>query len=269
MKTERDFDFRMTIIELNKRIYTVPTKWDELSSRQMMRAVAVLYGNQDVNTTLLLLFKILTGMSWLRFFLTKAEDKEEFFYLCFFLVNETGPVKNVIKEYRGLYGPDDDFNNITGDEFVFSEDHYFAFINSEHTDLDALNNLVSILYRKPKPNYDRDINPDGDAREPFNQNVSAYSAKHSIKHLPLNFKLSVFHWYHACRHKMIADNPDVFHGAGGDPAKYGLISIMRTIAESGTYGDFDKVQKMYVKMWMMELNEKIEEGKRIEKSIKK
>jgi hypothetical protein len=52
-------------------------------------------------------------------------------------------------------------------------------------------------------------------------------------------------------------------------AKYGLINVMRTIAESGIHGDFDKVQKMYVKMWMMELNEKIDEAKKVEESYKK
>jgi hypothetical protein len=43
---------------------------------------------------------------------------------------------------------------------------------------------------------------------------------------------------------------------------------MRTIAEGGIHGDFEKVSGMYVKMWMVELNEKIEEAKRIEQSVK-
>ena len=204
-------------------------------------------------------------MSWLRFFLTPNAEKAEFFYLCFFLVNENGPVKNIIKEYNGLYGPDDDFNNITGDEFVFSEDHYFAFINSKHQDEAALNNLVAILYRDPKENYDRKINRDGDVRVVFNQNMSIHNSKFKISNLKLNARLAIFQWYHACRQKMIDDNPDVFTGGSGEAAKYGLLSVMRTIAESGIHGDFDKVQKMYVKMWMMELNEKIEESKRTEK----
>ena len=83
----------------------------------------------------------------------------------------------------------------------------------------------------------------------------------------MNVKLAIFHWYQACRQKMISENPDVFTGGSGEVAKYGLLSVMRTIAESGIHGDFDKVQKMYVKMWMMELNEKIDEAKKIEKSL--
>ena len=257
----------MTIIELNKRLYTVPTTWDELSRKQLLEVSDVLYVCRDNvdDGSYLKLFKIITGMSWFRFFSTRPIDMEDFLYLTFFLVTGDGPVKNIIKEYDVLVGPDDDFNNISGDEFVFSEDFYFAFINSKYEDLDALNNLVAILYRHPKKNYDRKIDPDGDLRQPFNQNICLHNAKHIVKYLPISFRLAVFHWYNACRIKMISENPDVFTGAGGEAPKYGLLSMMRTIAESGIHGDFDKVQKMYVKMWMMELNEKIEEAKRIEK----
>ncbi len=258
----------MTIIELNKRLYTVPTTWDELSRKQLLEVSGVLYACKDNidDGSYLQLFKTLTGMSLFRFFSTKPIDMEDFLYLTFFLVTGDGPVKNIIKEYGELVGPDDDFNNITGDEFVFSEDFYFAFINSKYEDLDGLNNLVAILYRHPKKNYDRKIDPDGDAREPFNQNVAIHNSRSIIKHLPIAFRVAVFHWYNACRKKMIAENPDVFTGGNGDTPKYGLLSMMRVIAESGIHGDFDKVQKMYVKMWMMELNEKITEAENIKKA---
>jgi len=259
----------MTIIELNKKLYPIPTSWNELSRKQLLGVTDVLYSYNDVDTTLLRLLKILTGMGWLRFFLTPAADKMEFFYLCYFLVNENGPTKNIITVHRDLHGPADDFNNITGDEFIFSEDHYFSFVNSEHKHVPALDQLVAILYRQAKPGYDLKKNPDGDARQIFNENICSYYAGTVIRDWKLNVKLAIFHWYQACREKMIAENPDVFAGGSGDPAKYGLLSVMRTIAETGIHGDFEKVQKMYVKMWMMELNEKVEEAKRIEESYKK
>jgi hypothetical protein len=257
----------MTIIEINKKLYTVPTAWDELSRQQLLEVSDILYACRDNvdDGSYLTLLKIITGMSWFRFFSTKPVDMEEFLYLTFFLVTDNGPVKNIIREHAGLAGPDDDFNNITGDEFVFSEDQYFAFINSKHEDINALNNLVAILYSEKKENYDHEINPDGDVRIPFNQNLCIYNSKHIIKKLELSFKLAVFYYYNGCRHKMIEENPDIFTGGAKETAKYGLLSVMRTIAETGIHGDFDKVQKMYVKMWMMELNEKIEEGKRLEK----
>lgn len=253
----------MTIVELNRRLYTIPTSWDELSKKQLLGAVSILYHNGEVNATLLQLFRILSGMSWLRFFLTKAVDMMEYFYLCYFLINETGPTKNLIKEYKGYRGPADHFNNLTGAEFIFSEDFYFSFVNSEHKDDTALNELVAILYRPGKRDYNFKIDAAGDGREPYNQNIASYLAKHRISKWDRNVRLAIFHWYQACREKMIKGNPKVFTGKKGEPAKYGLLSVMRTIAETGIHGDFEKVQKMHVKMWMMELNEKIEEAKRM------
>lgn len=255
----------MTIVELNRRLYTIPTAWDELSRKQLLGVISILYRNGELNTTLLQLFRILSGMNWLRFFLTKASDMMDFFYLVFFLVNETGPTKNIIKEHKGFHGPADDFNNLTGAEFIFSEDFYFAFVASEHKDDNALNELVAILYRPGKRNYDYKINPAGDTRQPYNQNISSFFAKARIKKWNRDLKLCIFHWYQACREKMLKGIPK---GKSTEPAKYGLLSVMRTIAETGIHGDFEKVQQMYVKMWVMELNEKMAEAERIEKSNK-
>lgn len=223
-------------------------------------------------------------MSWYRFFKCKMEELEEFLYLTFFLYNSNDLTRQLIPSYKNFHGPADDFNNITGDEFVFSEDYYLKYSglfpslsgeggSDRRSETDeanrCLNELVAILYRPLKKNYDTARDPDGDLRVPFNQNICAYNARHKIKRWPLHIKLAIFHWYQGCRQKMIDDNPDIFTGGNSEPAKYGLLSVMRTIAEGGIHGDFDKVQKMYVKMWMMELNEKMEEGKKIEKAYKK
>lgn len=253
----------MTIIELNKRYYTIPTSWDELSKKQLLRCIDVLHSDVDVDSTMLQLLRILTGISWVRFLLAPMEEKVEFFYLCYFLMIDSGPIVNIIKHHKKFLGPADDFNNITGDEFIFTEDHYLKFVNSEHKDITALNELVAILYRPAKRDYDLDINPDGDGRQSFNQNICSFFGKTRIKKWKLGVKLAIFHWYLACREKMISENQDIFTGGNNEPAKYGLLSVMRTIAETGIHGDFEKVQKMYVKMWMMELNEKMEEGKKV------
>ena len=258
----------MTIIELNKKLYTIPTSWDELSRKQLLGVISILYNDYEVNEALLLLLKRIANIGWLRYLLTPMGDKIEFFYLCTFLYNETGTTKNIIKEHKGFIGPADDFNNITGDEFIFSEDFYFAFVNSKHADDKALNELVAILYRPGKKNYNHKMDPDGDGRQAFNQNISSYYARTIIKKWKRPVRLAIFHWYQACRENMIKGNPKIFIGKKGEPAKYGLLSVMRTIAESGIHGDFEKVQKMYVKMWMMELNEKIAEADRMEKSYK-
>lgn len=261
----------MKIIELNKRLYTVPENWNELTGGQLLQVMEVLYGGYDVNAAQLKLLKILTGISWYRFYMAPLVERAEYLYLTHFLVNESNLTKQLLPEYKCMCGPADDFSNITGEEFVFSEDFYFkSFVNAGYNearviDEMALNNLVAVLYRPMKKGYDKKMNKDGDARTAFNQNVAAYHAMRSIRRWPLEAKLAIFTWYEACRKNMIESNPDIFSGGSGEAAKYGLISVMRVIAEGGIHGTFEQVQKMYVQMWMVELNEKAEEAKRAEK----
>jgi len=264
----------MKIIELHNRLYTVPDSWNELTGRQLLQVMEVLYGDMPVNTARLKLLKILTGITWYRFFLVPLRERAEFLYLTDFLINDMGLTKQLLPEYRGFYGPDDDFNNITGEEYVFSEDYYFKAFTKEGPDEpkvlneEMLNELVAVLYRRKKKGYDLTLNKDGDPREAFNQNICHYHAKHTICKWPLAARLAVFTWYENCRQNMINSNPDIFKGGNGEPAKYGLISVMRVIAEGGIHGTFEQVQKMYVKMWMVELNEKYEEAKRNEENSK-
>ena len=257
----------MKTVEINKRIYLVPETWNELTGKQLIRVMEILYSDQPADMALLQLFRIVTGMSWFRFFMCPLDQKAEFLDLAYFLINESNLTRNVLTNFDNLYGPDDDFNNITGEEFVFSEDYYFKSfsISDEHTARviheEWLNRLVAVLYRQKKRGYDLARNEDGDPRRPFNQNICEYNAKHIVSKWPKAVKLAIFTWYEACRKQLIESNPDIFSG-GGEQAKYGLISVMRVIAEGGIHGTFEQVQKMYVKMWMVELNEKYEESKR-------
>lgn len=213
-------------------------------------------------------------MSWYRFFKAPMIDKAAFLDVTYFLVNENTLTKQLIPGYNGLCGPADDFNNITGEEFIFSEDFYFRSYTKAPDQAfrvmneSVLNDLVAVLYRKKKPGYDTRLNADGDPRQPFNQNICAYNSIAIISKWPFAAKLAVFTWYEACRQQMIEGNPDIFSGGEAEPAKYGLISVMRVIAEGGIHGTFENVQKMYVKMWMVELNEKADEIKRIDKAMK-
>lgn len=213
-------------------------------------------------------------MSWFRWCRTPITEKAEFLDLPEFLINENDLTKQCIPVYKGFFGPDDDFNNLTGLEFVFSEHFYFtSFTKSEDGNArtmneEGLNNLVASLYRPKKRWYNRKKNPDGDPRKPFNENLAMYYAKKVVNKWPMPVKLAIFTWYECCRQKMIESNPDIFSGGSAEPARHGLISVMRVIAESGIHGDFEKVTKMFVKMWMIELNEKADEAKRMEESAK-
>lgn len=265
----------MRLIDFNNRLRAIPENWNELTRRQLLQVMKVLYGHYEMDAGRLMLLKIILGVGWYRWCRTPILYKHENLDRVEFLLAENTLSRQLIREFKGYYGPDDDFNNITGEEFVFSEDAYFSSFTRANKSADreiheeGLNKLVAVLFRQKKPGYNTKLNVDGDPRMPFNQNISNYNADRVISKWPMHVKLAVFTWYECCRQEMIEQNPDVFGGGNSEPAKYGLLSVMRVIAESGIHGDFEKVQKMYVKMWMVELNEKAEEIKREEKAFKK
>lgn len=258
----------MTQISINDKDYKIPTEWNELTAEQLLQVMDAIYLKQYEPVQLLLkLLKILMDIKFAPFFKILPEDAEEFLYLTSFLLQgQIGFSKNLIPVYERFAGPSDEIGNITGKEFVYSE-HYHELWWNEKTNIQALNDFVATIYRPIKRHYDHARNPDGDCRFPFNENVSHWIADNIINKWPDNVKLAIATWYAGCRQKLVDDNPEVF-GGGGEPAKYGLISLLRSIAEKGTYGTFDKVEQMPVSMMMIELNEAVEEAKKMEAAAK-
>jgi hypothetical protein len=76
----------------------------------------------------------------------------------------------------------DECMNLIMDELVFSESYFMSWFDNKE-DSSLLNELVAVLYRQIKKEYDLKRNPDGDVREPFNQYNSSYNAIRFIEHV--------------------------------------------------------------------------------------
>jgi len=265
----------MTIIELNKKLYTIPTCWNELTRKQLLSVMESLFVKAfDINQGRLQLLKILTGMSWWQFFRTSTAQLQEFFYLTDFIISDrTNLTRQILEEYRGLYGPASDFDNLLMSELALC-DNLFMRWSEERDKTEYLDELISMLYRPVRKGtllkrYDKKINPEGDVREEFNQNKCFYRARKIVKHWPLSVKLAIATWYDGCRWQMVDENEEVFGGSGNsDVSKYGLVSVMLSVAETGTFGDFNKVEKQFVKTVMMQLNDSIARAREMEKQMK-
>lgn len=266
----------MTIIELNRRYYTVPTAWNELSGKQLIGIMECLFVTSfSSEQALLKLLKILTGMNYWQFFRQKPTEMAEYLYLTEFLLQQrTELTKQLLPvlfpekpEEKRFYGPADEISNLLMGEFIFSEAFFMQWCDDKNN-MEPLNELCAVLYRPAKKNYDHKRNPDGDPREEYNGNLCHYRAVNEVKKWPLAVKLAIATWYDACRWKMVDDNPDVFAG-GGEPGRYGLVSVMRKVAEGGVLGDFKSVEKTHVNLVMIELNESIADAKAQEKAMKK
>lgn len=254
----------MTIVEINKKLYAFPTGWNDLTFRQLVQVLNLFQHCGNVYELNIRLLKVLTGMGWWRFLNCKPEQLAELLYLNEFLGRSNDLTAQLLPKYKGFYGPAADFENLVMCEFVFSEDAFFKW--KESGDEQHLNALVAVLYRRPKAHYDHTVNADGDGRLPFNEYLAQYHAKQTVARWPLAVRRAIAFWYEGCRERLFADFPNVFGGSGGDPAKYGLLSIMRNVAEKGVHGKFADVERMHVRLVMVELDEMMDEVRRIKQS---
>ena len=266
----------MTQIEINKKNYPIPQNWNEINQRQLLQVMKVLFLKKYPAEELVIkLLHVLTGATTAAFYRWPAEEVDEFLYLTkFFLTQEMNFTKNHLPSYKyshtEFYGPADHLDNLRMKEFTLTEDLYLKWFDSfisedQKKDIESLNELVAILYRPAPAKYDHDLNPDGDHREKFNQNISCHYARTYVKQWPMKVKLAIATWYAGCRQNIVKINPDVFEG-GGDPARYGLVSVMLNVAESHVFGDFEKVEDQYVNLVMMQLNSLVDKARQLNKT---
>ncbi len=284
----------MNTVYYNKKAWAIPDQWNEMSGRQLLQVMHHLRPDLGLRDRLQL-FKILAGWSWWRIvrltgmfrykhleFLTFlpfiGESQNRYINQCarlwdavmqctqFLLESEPELTRNLLPSYQGMHGPADQLSNVRMGEFCFSE---FHFVNWKSTgDVSQLNSFVACLYRPAKKGYDHQDNPDGDHREAFNPNLTAGHIN-KIARWPMRVRAAIALYYQSCREKKIRDYEEVFKDEGGEQSLHGLWSVMREVAKSGHFGDFDKVQDQYVDTILMELKEVHAENERIKDEMDK
>jgi hypothetical protein len=240
----------------------VPENWEELTQRQFIKIADLLHSGIEDDAIMYdkALF-ILCGKSlfnYLRIPLDMRERAQE--HIQWVFSQEHLITKNLIPNFKGLFGPESNFDNLQLAEFHHSETAYHRFIFEK--DEEQLNELVAILYREGKKNYDRQRNHDGDVRIEFSYNDITFH-KHKVKRWPVAVKRAVLLWYDGCRQQLVKDYPEAFNS--GEAAVVhdenyfeGLYGIIRSI--SGVkHGTFDRVERMTVPNAFLEIITSIKE----------
>lgn len=254
----------MVEVLVNKKWCSVPTNWNELTAKQLVAIVNVFESAGDVYDVRVKLLMKITGMGTLQWIFCKAAEINELLYLTDFLIKENTLTNNPLASYDDFAGPGSDFENLLMCEFVYTENFFLKWKEGEGN-LELLDQLVAVLYRKKKRGYNESINKDGDVRISFNENECRYYARKKIKRWPLSVKKAIAFWYDGCRQKMIDDFPDVFTG-GGEPAKYGLLECMYDVAKEGAFGVFNEVEKLPVRMVMVSLDKEIRDAQKLKQA---
>lgn len=249
----------------------VAENWEEVSCSQFIALSKLIHqGIDDLAFACDKALYILSNKWLVKFHMIPLDIRLRMHKYVEWVFQSVKTTKQPLVKYRGLYGPADNFENLIMAEFHHTETAYHKVINDEDK-MSALDELVAILFREPKPKktYNRKRNVDGDVRVDFSFADIQYHQR-KIKRWPLYIKEAIMLWYDACREELRLLYPTAFDSDTGSSSNYyeGLYNTIRSIAKGGTYGNFDKVEKMNVHPAFMEITESIEEAQELERKYK-
>lgn len=241
----------MQDIFYNNKLYFIPNNWDELNKKQLIKVASILHHplySNDLKQYLLL--KALINVASFGFGRLHVDGKARMMkYVEWVSDKELFLTYNPIINYRKnifsetLFAPASNFENLKMVEFHYSEVAYKNLIETD--EVDYLNELVAILYRRKKDNYDCELNSDGDFRVPFKAAEIEYHKK-IVKGWNTSVKQAILMWYDGCRQSLIKEYEEVYKGSSNTENYYtGLFTMMRSLA-GDKYGTFENIENLNV-----------------------
>lgn len=164
----------MRILEINNILYKIPSKWSELTKKDLLEVCKIMLKPCHKKYQKFLLLKHFTGLNYSDMKRVPAEALPDVIALVEFLFQEPRLTKNHFPELKGLKGPDDGLTNFTFEQFLGQAEQYNYSIaqgNYHHID-----DLINVMY-----NYngsDKDFE--------------------KLKKLPEEIKLAVYIFYQGC-----------------------------------------------------------------------
>lgn len=252
----------------------MPEDWTEISPKQMALVADVLFADFSAEELDVFLVVILSGINKKELRICSPEVmNEKLIPLVAWAKKEctlTQQIFPVIANKWGAdyYGPESELDNLRLAEYDCAEKELHAWqsaLNAEgqKPDENLLYRFIACLYRKGKKNYKA---TDTDRREAFNQGAVQINAEKLKKLLPIGNALAIALWYRACKAKISELYAELFEGEESEqePSSIDNFPLMRMIAKSGIYGDFEKVEQMYLYTALTELSESLKEQQRLE-----
>lgn len=256
--------------------FKMPTDWNELSGSQLIAIAPYLFKKQVSTQEMGVIVYTLCGFGKVPlsskaqrtkggydYFANELQDK--LFPHIKFLFEENKLTKQIITEIkvgakyqffgtRFLYGPADNFDNLTLAEFSDTES---CLDNFDTTQEDIwLDRFLAVLYRPKKKIYHpHHADFDGDIRQPYNFHLNDFIAT-MVQKVPVNVKLAVVLWYTGCRNDFVSNNQFLFSKSNSDKAKEtgGWTDVMHGLA-GPKFGTVEQTGRTNLKVIARELKE--------------
>lgn len=228
----------------------VPERWDELTAKQFIQLAGILHNSESEIMKLDRALKVVCNKSLYGFLRIPAEIRLRCYSHIAWIFDKQHSTKQLLPVYGGLYGPASDFDNLVMAELHHTETAYFKL--TQQNDATALDELVAVLYRSKKKDYDLKRDKDGDIRIAFSYGDIRYHQK-KIAKWPMAVKQAILLWYDACRQSLVELYPEAFEGGESSANIYqGLYGMIRSLS-GDKYGDFEKVNHLYVHIAFLEI----------------
>ncbi|MDO7849238.1 hypothetical protein Q5H92_22935 [Hymenobacter sp. M29] len=225
----------MLNVEFGRRLYLVPSAWNELSRRQLLQ-ITRLHGqgfasDRALDDAFRRVILGVPGRLWARLNGVQRVELRHLVPVRFLrepadfapLTEQLLPHLPYLKWYQGLgcryFGPRENFRNLSFAEFIFADAFFLRYLQTN--DETQLDRLVATLYRPQRAGY-APLAPDyaGDRREPFNENLLDARARH-VARLEHHVKYAVMLWYRGCRKALETRFEYVFTGENNRKASAG------------------------------------------------
>lgn len=254
----------MILIHYERKKYLIPKNFNELTGAQLMRIAGMIKAGAVNEMDLL---RTLLNKSRIKFWCIAVDAKARMLPFVDWVFSANTLTAQLITSYKGYYAPKAEFDNLTLAEFHFTELFYKPAIDGDES---ALNELIAVLYRRPKPNYDFIKDIDGDARVEFNANVIPYNAKRIARLFPGEVKTAIMMLYDGCREHLKELYDDAFSAPGAQETadELGMYNLIRNLS-GDRFGTIKEVEKVFVHTAFVEVEKIIEENKKTEAEIKR
>ena len=258
----------MQYIHYEKRKPLVlPGEWEEVNSKQLKRLAVLLHSGLESNLAKQKALQILSGKSALFFLLMPLDLRHRAQPYAEWVFGKIDLTIQLLPKYKNFYGPDSDFGNLSMVEFHYTEMSYSDLIRTK--DEKYLVELIAVLYREGKSDYDYKRNVEGDFRKPFSHGLFEYGQR-KIAKWPTAVKLAILLWYDGCRQSLVKGYPDIYPKKDKPTHNKfeGLYKMMRSVA-GDRYGTIPEVEKMSVHTAHLEISCMLEEQALMKKEIDK
>ncbi len=233
--------------------FTAPETWNEVSERQLLLWLSVLYGRAEEEGKLALSVPIFYGLSTKHYKALAPHQRLQIAPTLRKLFKENTLnvwlIRSFRLHFRKYYGPADKLSNLTAHEFFnICEPLYWQY--KKKGDDSTLNALCAVLYRRKRSGI-----VDNDIREDITDAGIALRAKR-FKGLAKLYKLAILFNYEGCRNFITAKFPEAFEGKGGQTKRRKDVTLALA---GGPLGDHGATKKSNLYTFLEQLVNLIEQ----------